>query len=237
MLFGEDMKDKNNDEMIPELFIRSKENNEYLLPPKSKADYLKDLNAESSIDQKIASLWAIIEIYRSETVNNGGKYNKESCDEIIKLLQKYGLQIELTKTVVHILIKEGGYCEKLGDYENALRFYESSLPLEIKEPLPKYLRLNNLAFCLNFFKRFGDAEKYLREAVKILPHMYNAWKNLGVSLEHQCQFEEAAECYLKAVLLSKGERRSVEHLKRLIYRCPALRKIPAITDFEESLQE
>lgn len=223
--------------MAPELFISSKENAEYWIPPKSKEDYLKELSTENSLDKKVEYLRAIVEIYRLETVKRGGKYNKAAVDKIIKLMQKYGLQPDLSESIACILIREGGYCEKLGDYKNALRFYESSLPFEIKDQLFKYLRLNNFAFCLNYFRQFESAEKYLREAVQILPDRYNAWKNLGVCLEHQCQFEEAAESYLKAILLSRGEERSVLHLKRLIDRCPALRKIPAISDFEKSLQE
>lgn len=230
-------KTKKNNDMTPELFISSRENAEYCMPPKSKEEYLQDLSNESSIDKKIESLRAIIEIYRLDTINNGGKYSETTCGEMINLLQKHGLQSGLSEGVACMLIREGGYCEKVGDFKNALRFYESSLPFEIKDLLFKYLRLNNLAFCLNFMRRFEESEKYLREAVQILPERYNAWKNLGVCLEHQCQLEEAAECYLKAIILSKGEGRSVMHLKRLIDRCPTLKKIPAISDFDQSLHE
>ena len=229
-------KSKQNNDMTPELFISSKQNTEYCIPPKSKADYLQDLNSEISVDKKIESLSAIIEIYRIGTVNNGGKYSEVAGNEILSLLQNYGLQVGLSERVACMLMREGAYCEKIGDYQNALRFYEGCLPFEIKDQLIRYLRLNNLAFCLNFFMRFEDAEKYLREAVRILPERYNAWKNLGVCLEHQCQLEEAAECYLKAIILSKGEGRSMMHLKRLIDRYPLLKKIPALADFDQLLQ-
>lgn len=226
------MKNDNKNEMVSELFISVKENKEYLFPPKSKEEYLKVLKDKGSIDDKIKALSAIIEISRLERVDNKGKYTDGAAKKMVNLLHKFGLQIGLSEKVAFLLMDEGMFCEKMGDYKSALCFYESSLPFEIKNEKYKYFRLNNLAFCLNYFRRFEEAEKYLREAVQMSPGVYNAWKNLGVCLEHQCQFEEAAECYFKAVELTKGkEPRSVQHLKRLIKRIPSLEKIPLLEEF------
>lgn len=219
-------------DMKSELFISSRKNTEFWIPPKSKEDYLRSLETEISADEKIKFLTALVEIYRLETRGNDGQYSEAVCGEMISILHKHGLNPDLSERAACMLIKEGGYCEKVGDYPNALRFYESSLPFEIKDPIFRYFRLNNLAFCLNFFSRFEEAEKYLRQAVDISPERYNAWKNLGVSLEHQSQIEEAAECYLRAIALSGGEHRSVTHLKRLMGRYPFLTKISALKDFK-----
>lgn len=222
-----------NNDMVPELFILSRDNNEFLVPPKSKDDYLKDLEGENSPEIKGKALSALVEIYRLKTVNNGGKYTDEICSEIINLLEKYGLDPTLSGYVVGMLVGEGGYCEGVGDFQNATRFYESSLLFEVKDSKLRYFRLNNLAFCLNYMRRFEKAEKLLREAVEIDPRRYNAWKNLGVCLEHQVQFEEAAECYFKAVIFSHGEKRSIAHLHRLVERCPGLKEIPQIDEFSK----
>ena len=69
-------------------------------------------------------------------------------------------------------------------------------------------------------------------AIDIQPEQYNAWKNLGVSLEHQEQYEEAAECYLKAVVCSEGEKRTIDHLFRLVERHPSLKETPALRDVD-----
>ena len=227
------MKDKNvrNNDMTSELFISSRVNTEFCIPPYSKEDYLKKLESETNADEKTKSLEALIQIYRSKTVKNGGKYSNAVCGKMISILHKHGLNPALTERVACMLLKEGAYCEKLRDYQNALRFYESSLPFDLKAQESRYFRLNNLAFCLNFLRRFEEAETFLRSAVEIEPLFYNAWKNLGVSLEHQGQFEESAECYLKAITLSDGEERSVKHLIRLVERYPVLEKVPAVTEF------
>jgi len=65
------------------------------------------------------------------------------------------------------------------------------------------------------------------------PLRYNAWKNLGVSLEFQKKYEEAAECYFRAICCSHGERRSVKHFLRLLERQPAIaEKYPDIPNDE-----
>jgi tetratricopeptide (TPR) repeat protein len=69
------------------------------------------------------------------------------------------------------------------------------------------------------------------------PERYNAWKNLGVTLEHQGKYEEAAERYQKAAICSRGERRSIRHFFRLLKRQPVLREKYSETNFYEQDDE
>lgn len=223
-----------NEDMISELFISGPSVTDYWVPPKSKEDYLSQLETAIDKNEKIKAIIALVEISRFKRGLNRA-HNEALCHELVSLLQRYGQNPDLTERVTGLLIREGGYCEKLGDYEWAIKFYESSLAFETEDEDLRYFRVNNLAFCLNYMKRFEEAESLLRRAIIISPKKYNAWKNLGVSLEHQGQFEESAECYLKAISLSRGEDRSIMHLKRLAGRCPALERIPAIKKFLSGL--
>lgn len=104
-----------------------------------------------------------------------------------------------------------------------------------QNPMHLFCRLNDYAFLLNLSERFEEAEKVLRAVGRVgLPSEYRClykilWKNLGVSLEHQGQYEEAAECYLKAVCRSGKRYGAVKYLERLIGRHPSLKKIPEVS--------
>ena len=84
-------------------------------------------------------------------------------------------------------------------------------------------------------RRFVAAEGFLRDAIEFDPGRYNAWKNLGVSLEHQGRHEEAAACYFEAVTKSGNERRSVLHFRRLVERESHLPENHAIREFHSTL--
>ena len=219
---------KPND-MISELFISIPSITDFWIPPKSKEEYLAELEAAVDKNEKVKALLALLEIGRYHRDHDRG-YNETVCDEWIDIFEKQAQDPELTERITALLIREGGYCEKRGDFHLAIKFYESSLQFEIENEGSRYFRFNNLAFCMNYMKRFEEAEPLLRQAIEILPEQYNAWKNLGVSLEHQGQIEEAAECYLRAVTLCAQNRRPAMHLKRLVERYPAIKKVPAIAE-------
>jgi tetratricopeptide (TPR) repeat protein len=221
-------------DMNTELFIPSPKKIEYTQMPERKEYYFEALKKENNSKEKQEDLHRLILAYRYETQNNDGKYSEASINELIEISSKLSKDSSLSDSIGIFLLHEGAYCEDIRDFETALKFYQASLEYEAKEIFARYLQLNNLAFCLNYARRFEEAEKYLREAVHILPQQYNAWKNLGVSLEHLDQFEEAAECYVKALHISGGEQRSLMHLKRLVERQPYLR---TRTDISEILSK
>jgi tetratricopeptide (TPR) repeat protein len=176
----------------------------------------------------------LTEWYRFETSKTGGVYDPEKCDELIGIIRDFARKHpEPGIEVGWMLGCEGSSSEKTNDYESALKFYKASLGFPVSDPNIRYFRLNNLGFCLNFFRKFDEAEEFLRAAVVMEPGRYNAWKNLGVTLEHQKKYEEAAECYLKAVRASRGEPRSIGHYRRLLDRQPVLYgKFPEIENEE-----
>ncbi|MEI7752402.1 MAG: tetratricopeptide repeat protein [Candidatus Omnitrophota bacterium] len=228
------MNEKETD-MFEELFIDSeKSGGDFFIPYTPKAACLKMLQSSKKQETRNYGLLMLAQWYRVETAHNAGKYDACACDELISMMLDFSRKYPAPGFVIAAtLLGEGAKSEKSRDYESALKFYKASLRCSAKDPSLKYFQLNNLGFCLNFFRKFDNAEEFLRAAVAMAPERYNAWKNLGVTLEHQGKYEEAAECYMKAIEHSQGERRSVRHLKRLIIRQPALtEKYPEIHNEE-----
>jgi len=128
----------------------------------------------------------------------------------------------------------GVVSEKMGNYKLAAKYYKKAILAYRKNDMRhietifnmqkcarlRYLLLNNLAFCYLYMRRFQRAERLCRGAIEINDQKYNAWKNLGVALEHQGKSKEAAEAYLTAVHNSGAEERSVKHMQRLLERNP-----------------
>jgi len=79
-----------------------------------------------------------------------------------------------------------------------------------------YFLHNNLGYCLASISRYSDAEPHCRAAIAIDPGRYNAWKNLGLSLQGQGRFKEAAWCFYRAALLCPEDGRAREHLLELV---------------------
>ena len=223
----------NNRGMASELFISNakKQPMEYWIPPKTKETYLKELQSCTNPRSKPKILDALIHIYRSSTINNGGRYSTTNCDELIGIFSNHMDDPSLGEVTAYLLVREGSYCETVRGFDAAIKFYGKSLSYKIKDFELRYFRLNNLAFCLNYLGRFTEAEPILREAIAIDPSRYNAHKNLGVSLEHQEQFEEAARCYLRSWQLCPTDGRAGLHLKRLIERHPELINMTELSDF------
>jgi tetratricopeptide (TPR) repeat protein len=215
---------KNNDQidMMAELFIDKQQDpgREYWLPPISEEACLEKLMSVITKPERGEALEWMILLYRAKAISDQGKYSVKDRHELIRILEQQGQERTARK-----LIEEGGYCEKIRDYESAVDFYAAGVRVPKTNETLIYFSLNNLGFCLNFMRRFEEAEKFIRQAIDFWPETYNAWKNLGVSLEWQGQYEEAAECYLKAVRLGQGEPRSQMHLYRILRRHPSLRKI------------
>lgn len=215
-------------DMMAELFIDKQQGGvtECWIPPMPIEEYLKKARTAANIEEKRDALEAIILHYRSKTMSLNWQYTKVLSGELVGILKSFELVPLFKKEVAGFLLQEGFYCEKVRDYESGIVFYSACVDLPVEDPFIKYYSLNNLGFCLNVCRKFDEAERILRQAIAFNSEKYNSWKNLGVSLEWQGQYEEAAECYLKAYNISKGEPRSHLHLKRLLDRHPTLKKLP-----------
>lgn len=213
-------------DMFEELFIDTDQPSpEYCEVPGSKKHCLSILNSDCSFVEKIKAANDFCNICRYKAFKNGGKISESDLAEMIAVIVKLGEdEPEFCNETGISLVLEGTRSEKDRDYRSAFRFYCESLKFEIADPFYKYFQLNNYGFCLNFMQKFGEAEEFLRAAIAIAPNRYNALKNLGVSLEHQGRFVEAAECYYNAVFYGRGEARAVAHYKRLLERQPSLKE-------------
>lgn len=110
----------------------------------------------------------------------------------------------------------GQIMEQTGNFEEAIQFYKKALSLEPTDTNVWYLVNNNLEYCLNNFSKFEDAEPYCREAIKIDPGRYNAYKNLGISLQGMGKYREATRNLIKSVETNPLDNRAFSHLLELV---------------------
>ncbi len=93
-------------------------------------------------------------------------------------------------------LREGSY----GDAEDFLRRSVDAKPI--------YPALNDLAEVLRRIKRFDDAEKFARDAVKMNPDAYIGWETLAaVLVDAGIKLEEAESAINKALSLNKEDLR------------------------------
>jgi tetratricopeptide (TPR) repeat protein len=128
----------------------------------------------------------------------------------------------------------GCLLEQLDDYASAITCYSAALSLEPVETHTWYFINNNLGYCLNQFGRYAEAESYCRTAIHTDPTRYNAYKNLGVSLEGQGRIADAARCYIMAVKSNAADSRALKHLEQLVARYPEIEMV--VPDFGEYMR-
>lgn len=107
--------------------------------------------------------------------------------------------------------------------------------MEPVESTVAYLVNNNLGYCLNQFGQHQEVEQYCKKAITINPQRHNAYKNLGIALEGQSQFAEAAKCYIKAVQMNASDPRALQHLENLVQNQSNIRS--EITDIMGLLEQ
>jgi len=101
-------------------------------------------------------------------------------------------------------LQEGAY----GEAEDFLR--------RSVETAPSAAALNDLAEVLHRIRKFDEAEKCAREAIKLSPELYVAWETLGsVLLESNKDLNEAERAVRKAMDLYKDDLRIQITLARI----------------------
>lgn len=118
----------------------------------------------------------------------------------------------------------GQLMEGLNNFQAAVEFYSRAHRLEPTDQQLWYFINNNLGFSLNQLSRYKEAEVYCRTAIKVNPQLYNAHKNLGLSLQGQRNFAEAALCLVQSVKANAGDPRALNHLSDLLADHPELFK-------------
>lgn len=138
---------------------------------------------EATTDPKDA-LWQLARFYSS------AKQHEKALDY---LRQNMALQPD-TEHKAHCVLAMGQTMEQVGDYEAAVRFYREAFAHEPVNTGVWYFINNNLGFSLNALGRFEEGEQYCRAAITIDRQRPNAFKNLGLALQGQRRFREAAQC-------------------------------------------
>ena len=118
----------------------------------------------------------------------------------------------------YLLLKQGEISWLRGDFDAALSFYCRSLTIGRYHEHVAYFLWSHIAFCWLYKQQFVTAEWCSRKAIQINHERWQAWKNLGVSLEHQDKYADALQCYFKATYLANRKMIPILHLRRLIRR-------------------
>lgn len=132
-----------------------------------------------------------------------------------------------------LLFQAGEMSIGLYDFDAAIGYYCRSLACAMRQEDLHPEILSHLGFCWLYKQDFKTAEQCCRQAIQFGPHSWEAWKNLGVSLEHQNQMEGAFLAYFKAVVLSRGRAIPVMHLIRLGQRHSG--KVPDVSDLKPTV--
>lgn len=137
--------------------------------------------------------------------------------------------INQLKDITHDPEKQASYylatgqlMEQIGDFESAVKFYGQAFSMEPANNQIWYLINNNLGYSLVQLGQFEDAEPYCRAAIEIEPRRYNAHKNLGLSLQGQGHYPEAALSYIESVKANHGDIRALLHLIKLMMTHPEI---------------
>jgi tetratricopeptide (TPR) repeat protein len=100
--------------------------------------------------------------------------------------------------------------------ETALNHFVAALELKPDKKKITYVLLNNIGYCLNGLGRYVEAERYCRQALEIDWMRSSAYRNLGVSLEGQANFEGAAWALAEATKVDPADERARNLLKKLV---------------------
>lgn len=200
--------------MKAELFLDCCPNLSMYFHPQRSEEKLKEAIAKSeNPEEKFNRLDDLVQLYCY-----GNRF-----DESIALLDENMRSADMEIYKDFLIFMQGQISERRGDFDQAIRYYLKSLFCNPRHPWLQYYLFNNLGFCYNYNQDFKKAESFCRKATEINPGRYNAWKNIGVSLEHQGRYFEATKCYLRAMTLNREDPRAAMHLTRLIKRQPKLR--------------
>ena len=158
-----------------------------------------------------------------------GKMNQQTG--ILCLLRLLDLSSDQERRAECFLLL-GVECEKVDEYEGAVRLYRRGIECDPKGIETRYFLHNNRGYCLNRLGQHEEAEELCRAAIEIDPRRHNAYKNLGVALQGQGMYPEAAACFVRAAIMGPPDPRSVGHLEELLvhHREDVEREIPDIAE-------
>jgi len=176
--------------------------------------------AERLLQKKLAeakenpqnALWELARLY------SHAKQQEKALDCLRKVMD---LQPDLEHKAGCVLAM-GQTMEQVGDYESAVRYYREAFGLEPLNTGTWYFINNNLGYSLNTLNRFEEGERFCRAAIEIDRQRPNAFKNLGIALQGQQKFAEAAHCFVQATQADASDPRSLKLLEELEAEHPEL---------------
>jgi tetratricopeptide (TPR) repeat protein len=170
---------------------------------------LRKLDAKTN---PIPVLWELAQLHK-----NAGHHEKAL--EYLRRLMELLPNVEEKANCVFTM---GQAMENVGDYPAAVRYYREALSLEPTNTFVWYFINNNLGFSLNTLGQFADGEVYCRKAIEIDVNRPNGHKNLGISLEGQGRYAEAARCFVAATQVNAADPRAFQLLEKLLQGHPEL---------------
>ena len=120
----------------------------------------------------------------------------------------------MTKYRAYLLFQKGRASEYLYEFDDALIYYCRGLASHVIPRKIYFALWHGVSLCLLYKQDFKQAELCCRKILELDQNQWEAWKNLGVSLEHQGFLSETLEAYKKAIKLGGGNKISILHLQR-----------------------
>lgn len=199
--------------MLEELFVQDlRDGITYYIAKGAQERAKQALHSAKTADDRIAALSAVLKVCIAENnLLEGHTITERLLNEPMMIFQRSRLLFWL-----------GDLSERLYDFDRAIGYYCRSLACASRPDELHHAIWCNLGFCWLYKQDFKTAEQCCRQAVSLNSKSWEAWKNLGVSLEHQALIEEAFLAYFKAVFLSHGRVVPVMHIARLSYRHPGI---------------
>ena len=101
-----------------------------------------------------------------------------------------------------------------------------------REASTRYFLHNNLGYSMTQLGMFAEGEKYCRTAIEIDPQRHNSYKNLGLALQGQGIYPEAAACLIRAAFICPTDSRAVGHLEEILanHQEEVEREIPDVAE-------
>lgn len=132
----------------------------------------------------------------------------------------------------------GQLMERIQDFEGAVDCYKQAYAMEPIASRTWYFINNNLGYSLIQIGRYEDAERYCRAAIEIDHARFNGHKNLGISLEGQGQYAQAAQCFIDSVKANSADPRAKDLLEKLVRAHPEVSdEMPNINELLDKCRE
>jgi tetratricopeptide (TPR) repeat protein len=107
--------------------------------------------------------------------------------------------------------------ENSRNYKAAVEVYSRAFELPQEKNEIWYFLNNNLAYCLNQERLYMQAQKHCRVAIEIDSQRHNAHKNLGIALQGEKHYADAAMSFICATRLCPADGRALGLLENLLF--------------------